>query len=63
MFRIAGIEPGSIEATFSLSHQLIHPDDREAIGLVVNEANPREAPLFPRPPAHSSQMARSASCT
>jgi PAS domain S-box-containing protein len=38
MFRIAGIEPGSIEATYGLFYQLVHPDDHEAIRLVVKEA-------------------------
>ena len=38
MFRVAGFEPGAVAVTNELFFQLVHPDDRESIGLAVAEA-------------------------
>ncbi len=38
MFRVAGFEPGAVAATNELFFRLVHPDDRESIGLAVAEA-------------------------
>ena len=35
MYRIAGLEPGSIEPTTANWLQLIHPEDRDAVGEVI----------------------------
>jgi two-component system CheB/CheR fusion protein len=41
VFRIFGLEPGSVEPTQALFHQIIHPDDREGMRAAGDAARPR----------------------